>query len=145
MLQRNEKYAAVLASALLLLASWGAPGEDRKEDKDKPSLSGTWTRQEGGAKIEFSGKDVMKIYPHGDNKVIVVVCEYSLKKDGLVKAKITELQGRAKEKVKEAAPVGLEFSFKWQAKDDSATLDDLKGENTEALKAHVEGKYDQKK
>jgi len=54
-----------------------------------------------------------------------------LKKDGLVKAKITELQGRAKEKVKEAAPVGLEFTFKWQAKDDSATLDDLKGENTE--------------
>ena len=87
----------------------------------------------------------MKIYPHGDNKVIVVVCEYSLKKDGLVKAKITELQGRAKEKVKEAAPVGLEFTFKWQAKDDSATLDDLKGDNTEALKAHVEGKYDQKK
>jgi hypothetical protein len=145
MLQRSKKYAAVLASAVLLLASASAPGEDKKDDKDKPSLSGTWARQEGQTKIEFSGKDVMKIYPHGDNKVIVVVCEYALKKEGLVKAKITELEGREKEKAKEAAPVGLEFSFKWQVKDDSATLDDLKGENTDALKSHVEGKYDQKK
>ena len=46
----------------------------------KPSLSGTWTRQEGQTKIEFSGKDVMKIYPHGDNKVIAVVCEYTAEK-----------------------------------------------------------------
>src|ERR1700687_4916147 len=102
MMQRSKRYAAVLASAVLLLASVSAPGEDKKDDKDKPSLAGTWTRQEGQTKIECSGKDVMKIYPHGDNKVIVVVCEYALKKEGLVKAKITELEGREKEKDKEA-------------------------------------------
>src|SRR6266481_2375106 len=129
-----------LAIAFFTLATVSAFADDKKS-----ALSGVWVMKEGEPKIEFADKKVLKIFPHGDNKVIVVVCEYSLKKDGLVKAKITELQGRAKEKVKEAAPVGLEFTFKWQAKDDSATLDDLKGENTEALKAHMEGKYDQKK
>jgi len=67
MLQRNEKYAAVLASALLLLVSWGAPEKTGRRQGQAEPL-GTWTRQEGEAKIEFSGKDVMKIYPHATTR-----------------------------------------------------------------------------
>jgi len=95
-------------------------------------------------KIEFSDKDVMKIVPHGEKKVIVVVCEYTVDKQGLVKAKIKELEGEAKDKAKDHLPVGLEFSFKWQVKDDAATLDDVKGDNVDPLKAHLEGKYEKK-
>jgi hypothetical protein len=87
----------------------------------------------------------MKLFPHGESDVLVIVCNYKLEKGGLVKAKITDLEGKAKEKAQDQVPVGLEFSFKWQAKDASATLEDLKGKNTDPLKSHLEGKYEQKK
>jgi hypothetical protein len=85
----------------------------------------------------------MKIAPHGDSKVIAVVCEYTVDKEGQVKAKITDFEGKAEaqEKVKELLPVGTEFTFKWKVKDDAAKLDDLKGEKIEPLKSHLEGEY----
>jgi hypothetical protein len=142
---RGLACAAVLACAALVLASRPAPAGDKKSDKDKPALAGVWTQTGGETKIEFADKDVMKIFPHGDNDVIVVVCSYTTGKDGLVKAKITELDGKAKEKAKDLLPVGLEFRFKWQAKDAKATLDDVTGDKVpEQLKSHLEGKYDKK-
>jgi RNA polymerase sigma factor (sigma-70 family) len=129
--------------ALLGLAS---PRAAAAEDK-KAELSGSWVRKEGELKIEFADKGVMKVYPHGDNEVIVLTCEYTVEKGGLVKAKITALDGKetATEKAKELVPVGLKFSFKWKAKDDAATVADLKGDKTEHLKSHLEGDYTRKK
>ena len=59
-------------------------------------------------KIAFSGKDVLKLHPHGDNPVISIVCQYTADKKGLVKAKITEYQGKddAKAKLQEKLPLG---------------------------------------
>lgn len=147
MLLKTRKYVAVLACGALALAGLLASAEDKKADKDKPALSGVWVQTGGELKIEFEGKDVMKIFPHGENKVIVIICSYTIDKEGLVKAKVTDFDGtdEAKEKVKEKVPVGLEFSFKWKVKDDTATLDDLKGDKVDVLKSHMEGKYDQKK
>jgi hypothetical protein len=90
---------------------------------------------------------VVKISPHGDSNVIAVICEYTVDKEGLVKAKITDFEGKdkLKEMVKEMLPVGTEFSFKWKVKDDTAKLDDLKGDKVEHLKSHLEGEYGQKK
>jgi hypothetical protein len=51
----------------------------------------------------------------------------------------------AKETAKEKLPVGTEFSFSWQVKDDTARLADLKGKDVEILKSHLEGVYRQKK
>ena len=89
----------------------------------------------------------MTISPHGDSKVIAVICEYTVDKAGLVKAKITELGGKdeAKKTVKEMLPVGTEFSFTWKVTDNAAKLDDLKGDKVESLKSHLEGEYNQKK
>ena len=120
------------------------------DDKDKVAqlaLSGTWVRKAGELKIEFVDKDVMKLYPHGDNPILIIVCEYAAAKDGTVKAKITELQGKeeAKEKAKSVVPIGLKFSFTWKAKDDNATLDDTKGDNIDTLKSHLEGDFELKK
>ena len=92
-----------LAVAGLRLADSGCPGarvlapactsaslDDKKDDKDKPALSGAWVKKEGELKIVFAGKNMMSIYPHGENKVLVIECECTPGKDGLVKAKVTD-------------------------------------------------------
>ena len=136
---------AVLMAGVLALASASASANEQ-QDKAAPSLSGTWQLQGGEPKIEFSGKDAMKIYPHGENQVVIVVCQYTVEKKGLVKAKIIELDGteEGKAKAKQVIPVGLEFNFKWTAKGDVATLEDVTGKNVDPLKGHLEGKYDKK-
>ena len=117
---------------------------EKKDEKAKSALSGIWTRKGAEEKIEFCDKDVMKISAH--DGALIIVCDYSTGKDGLVKAKITGIEGKEelKEKAKDKLPVGFEFNFKWKVKDAVATLDDLKGENAELLKSHLEGDYEAK-
>lgn len=136
---QTRAVAVVAACAALILI-----GRSAADDKDKPALSGVWKLQGGEPKIEFADKETLKISPHGDSDVIVIVCKYTVEKEGRIKGKITELQGKeeVKQKAKEILPVGLEFSFKWTVKKDSATLDDMKGDNVDPLKGHLEGKYE---
>jgi hypothetical protein len=146
MLWKTLKSVVVLACAVLALGGPSASATDKKDDKDKARLSGVWGQKEGEVRIEFADENVMKISPHGENEVILIVCKYTVGKDGRVKARITDLEGKeeVKAKAKGVVPVGLEFSFKWQVKDDTATLDDLKGDNVESVKSHLEGKYEKK-
>jgi hypothetical protein len=123
------------------LAACTATDNTEQDSKNAVSLKGAWVLQGAEAKIEFAEKDVMKIYPHGESDVIVVVCKYTADKKGAVKATITELQGKGKEKAQALVPVGLEFSFTWGVKDNIATLAEVTGTNTDALKSHLEGKY----
>ena len=100
-------------------------------------------------KLDFSEKNVLTLTPHGENKVIVVQCEYTCDKEGLVKAKITGIEGTKEEAVKmikEKLPVGTEFTFKWKAKDDAATLEELKDakEKIDLFKSLMEGEYGKK-
>lgn len=122
--------------------------DDKKDDKDKPAPSGTWVKKDGELKIEFADKGVMHVAPHGDAKVILIVCQYTSEKDGRVKAKIAGFEGQdeAKKAVMEKLPVGTEFGFKWEAKADSATLEDVKGDKDKAelLKAHLEAEFTKK-
>jgi RNA polymerase sigma factor (sigma-70 family) len=121
--------------------------DEKKADKDKAALSGAWALKGGEAKIEFSDKDTLKIFPHGDNLVIAILCKYTTDKEGLVKAQVSGFEGKdeLKEKVKEHLPVGLEFSFKWKVKDERATLGDVKCDKFDGLKSHLEGEYELKK
>jgi hypothetical protein len=132
----------VLACAVLFLT--GPFG--LADDKDKPALSGAWAKKGEEMRIEFGDKSVLKLFPHGEKAGIVVVCKYSLDKDGVVKAKITELEAKEdfKEKLSQLVPVGLEFSFKCKVKDNAATLEDVTGEKTDTLKTHLEGEYEKK-
>jgi hypothetical protein len=136
----------LLACSVVTLADPPAATAE-KEDKDKPGLSGAWMLKRGETKIEFFDKNVLKISPHGDNDVIVVICEYTAAKEGLVKAKITDFEGKdeVKRMVKEMLPMGSAFTFRWQAKDGTARLGDLKGKEVELLKSHLEGEYSRKK
>ncbi len=119
--------------------------KDKKEDKDKPALSGTWAMKGGEQKIEFTDKKTLTLFAH--NEALVVTCDYTVEKDGLVKAKITALGGKEEllEKAKDKVPVGLEFHFTWKVKGAAARLDDVKGDNTALLKIHLEGDYESKK
>jgi RNA polymerase sigma factor (sigma-70 family) len=120
--------------------------DEKKDGKESAAPSGVWVRKVGELKLDFPEKDVLKLYPHGDDEVIVVVCSFSAEK-GKVKAKITALEGKeeAKEKAKALIPVGMTFEFKWAVKGDAATLDDVKGDEIDLLKAHLEGDYERKK
>jgi hypothetical protein len=137
---------AALALALLAFATSSALADDKKDEKDGSALSGAWARKEGDLKLQFGDKKSLTIYPHGDKAMFGVVCEYTVDKEGAVTAKLTELQGSddIKEKAKGALPIGLKFTFKWKAKDNSASLSDLQGENMELLRSHLEGDYEKK-
>jgi len=113
------------------------------DEKDQAAPSGVWMLKGGEMRVEFA-KDTLKISPHNKDEFVLIVCKFSLQKDGLVKAKVTELDGKAKDKVKELVPVGLEFSFTWKANGDSATLASVKGESVDVFKNHMEGDYDKK-
>jgi hypothetical protein len=136
---------AVLTCAVLALSRPWALADDKKEDKS--ALSGAWVRSGAELKIEFPDKNTIHIAPHGDDALILIVGQSQLGKDGRVKVKVTALQGKEEvtKAVQEHVPIGLEFSFRWQAKDDAATLDELKADNADVLKGHLEGKYERKK
>jgi hypothetical protein len=139
---RTFSRGVALASGIFILAGLAASAD---ESNGKVSLSGVWQLKMGENRIEFSDKNVVKIIPHGDNKLIAIVCEYAAERKGLVKAKITGIEGKAKEKAKDHLPVGTEFSFQWTVKDETATLNDLIGDKIEHFKTQLEGEYSQKK
>src|SRR5262245_13931831 len=89
----------------------------------------------------------MKIAPHGDSAVLAIVCDYTVEKEGLVKAKVTgaEGKGEAKQHVEERLPVDTKFSFKWTVKADTARLDGLTGDKVEVLRHLLVGDFEQKK
>jgi hypothetical protein len=144
MVAKTLEYLVVLACGALALAGPAATADDKKGDK--PALSGSWGKKGGELKIEFADKAVLKIAPHGDSAVIAIVCDYTVGKGGLVKAKVTGFEGKeeAKKHLGEKVPVGTEFSFKWKVKDDTAKLDDLKCVKVEQLKSHLEGDFEKK-
>jgi hypothetical protein len=135
----------VLVAGVLAVTSASASGDDNQNDKPK-ALSGTWVKKAGELKIEFSDKDVLRISPHGDDTIFVVLCTYTGNKEQTLKAKITGYEGKeeVKQKAKNLLPIGSEFSFAWRVKGDGATLDDLKGDQAETLKSHLEGEYERK-
>lgn len=130
-----------LAGLLSLASAWA---DDKKEDK--LALSGTWGKKDGELKIEFVDKEVLKILPHGDKAPITIVCEYAVDKEGLVKVKVTELEAteEVKKKLREHAPVGLKFTFKWKKEGDAVKLEDLTGDKVDSLKSRLEGEFEKK-
>lgn len=130
-----------IAFSVASLSAWA----DNKQDTS--ALSGIWSLKQGETKIEFSDGKVLTIAPHGDNNIIALICEYTVDKEGTVKAKVTELGGQpqAVEMVKRILPVGTEFQFQWKVTNGTAKLDELKGDKIEMLKSHLEGEYSQTK
>ena len=112
------------------------------DKKDKVELSGTWAKAEGEMKVTFE-KETVRLSPHGKDEVIVIVCDYTADKKGVVKCKVTGFEGKeeAKNAIGEKLPVGTEFTFTWKVTKETAKLDEVKGEKAELLKSHLEGEF----
>lgn len=144
MLTKTFSYALVLACGAFVVFDLPSVADDKKDDK--PALSGAWGKKDGELKIEFVDKDVMKIAPHGDPAMIAIVCNYTLEKEGRVNAKVTDFEGKEdiKKMIQQHFPIGFKFTFKWEAKDNSAKLDDVTGKEVDMLKSHLEGDFEKK-
>ena len=121
--------------AVALALSAGVLAADDKKDDKKPD-----TKDYGKLIV---GKDAFKISAFAEDSGVIATCKYTADKDGLVKAKITKVA--VKGDFQNKPPEGLEFTFKWKAKGDTATLDDLTGDGLENAKPVVEGEYERKK
>ena len=133
----------MLGYAALVLAG----GRLRADEKgDKPTLSGSWGMKDSEPTLEFTREGVLTISPHGDNNAIRIECSYTLSKEGLVKAKVKDIDAPEKviEHIKQLVPIGLEFEFKWKADGDEATLEGVEGKDIDLIKARLEGKYSKK-
>jgi hypothetical protein len=133
--------AGVCALALAVTSGAGSRADDKKDS----GPSGTWVREANGLdlKFEFTGKDTLKITVTGGDNAVIVTSKYTVEKDGRVKAKITDVEEKGKFPAK--PPKGLEYSFTWKVKGDTATLDNLKGEGLDDAKPVLEGDYKRKK
>ncbi len=140
---RILKSIAIPACALL---AWSLQARADEKNAAKTPAAGTWTKKEGQMRIEFGAKGVMKLYPHGDKAEIALICKCSLDKDGLLNVKVTDHEGNEeiKKKLKNVVPVGFQFTCHWKAKGESATLENIDGKDTEAIKSHLEGEYEKK-
>jgi hypothetical protein len=135
-----------IAFALAAFAFIGAAlADDKKpQEKEKPGLTGTWARESNGLdlKIDFVNKDTVKMSAFAEDNGVIVTCKYSVT-DGVVKAKVTDVE--VKGDFKNKPPKGLELKFKWKVKGDTATLDDFEAEGLEEAKQVLEGEYTKKK
>ena len=135
---------ALAAFALGSFAGAGEKKDDKKDEKEKPAFTGTWTRESGGLdlKFEWVNKDTLKLSAFAEENGVIVTTKYTVK-DGVVKAKVTDVE--VKGEFKNKPPKGMEFTFKWKVKGDTATLDDFEAEGLEQAKAVLEGDYAKKK
>ena len=136
----------LLAGLCALVVVSFAPAQEKKADDKAPAgPSGTWIREANGLdlKFEFAKGDTFKVSAFGGDNGVIVTCKYTVEKDGTVKATISKVEEKGMFASK--PPEGLEFSFKWKVKDDTATLDDVKGDDVDPLRAHLEGEYALKK
>jgi hypothetical protein len=136
-----------LALAALTLSFSGGFTDDKKDEKDKkdkPAFAGTWTRESNGLdlKFEFIGKDMLKMSAMVEDNGVIVTTKYTVK-DGVITAKVTDVE--VKGEFKNKPPKDLEVKFKWKVKGDTATLDDFEAENLEQAKEVLEGEYAKKK
>ena len=146
MVRTPVRYRTLLVCGVLALAGRPALADDGKGDKNKPIPAGTWEKSDADPKLKFTGDDKLTIFPHGDDVEFQIDCSYTVTKDGLVKAKITQLGGKESviEKAKESLPVGMEFQFKWKVDGDKATLEELDGKDVEHVKERLQGEYTKK-
>jgi hypothetical protein len=128
---------AAFALAALALSSGPAAADDKKEKVT------TWVREANGVELKFElGKETGKFHVFSGENGAIITGKIKMEKDVMmIEVTNVEEKGNFTSQTKK----GDKVSFKWVVKDDTATLSDLKGDNTEDAKAVVEGEYKMKK
>lgn len=101
-----------------------------------------WVRTAGDIELAFevgatTGKYTIKF---GENRC-AVTSKLTFNGDA-VTSEVTEVE--VKGEIPAPPKKGDKLTFKWVVKGDTATLSDLKGDNTELVKTTVEGEYKKK-
>jgi hypothetical protein len=123
------------AVGLLLAVSVQAADEPKRAPT-------TWVRTAGDFELTFevaatTGKYTIKF---GDNRCVVTS---KLAFDGdAVTCEVIDVE--VKGELPASPKKGDKLTFKWATKGDTATLTDLKGDNTDLVKTTVEGEYKKK-
>jgi hypothetical protein len=143
MLRHVLSSRTLLSLAALVFA--GSPVQADGKD-DTPTLSGSWRMKDSEPTLKFTSEGGLTIYPHGDDSAILIECSYILSKEGLVKAKVKNIDAPEKviEQVKNVISIGLEFEFHWKADGDNAKLEGIEGKDVEHIKDRLEGEYAKK-
>jgi hypothetical protein len=143
MLRNMLSRRTLLGYAALVLVGSRVQADDKS---DKPTLSGSWGMKDSEPTLKFTPEGGLTIYPHGEDNAILIKCSYTLSKEGLVKAKVTDIDAPEKviEQVKNVISIGLEFEFNWKADGDKAKLEGMEGKDVDHIKARLEGEYAKK-
>ncbi|MBP3959631.1 hypothetical protein J8F10_30670 [Gemmata sp. G18] len=131
-------FRLLVAGCALALVAFSAGAEDKKED---PKAVTTWLREVNGIDLKFEfGKDTATFNVTSGDNGVVVKAKLTKEKDVLT-AEFTDVEekGTFPSKPKK----GDKISFKWVAKDGTATLSELKG--ADDAKDVLEGEYKLKK
>lgn len=129
----------MLAGALALVVAVPAIADDKKDNKDFT----VWVRETDGLDLKFKvGKGTAKFVVFAGENGITVTGKLTEDK-GVMTFEITDIkeEGTFPQKPKK----GEKFSFKWEVKDDKATISDLKGDIHDEAKPIVGGEYKKKK
>src|SRR3954464_5625132 len=98
-----------LFAVVPVLALTAVGGPAAADDKDKVTLSGTWTREANGLDLKFDfSKETFKLSAFGGDNGVTITCKYTVEKDGTVKATVTKVEEKGNFPSK--PPEGLEFS-----------------------------------
>jgi hypothetical protein len=110
------------------------------QDKKEP----TWERTASDIVLTFQfGKDTLKVTAFSGENGTIFSCKTKTDKDGVIKATVTESEEKGN--FPPTPKKGFEFSFKWKADGDKATLSEFKWEGLDEAKEIVEGEYKKKK
>ncbi len=127
----------------LSLVALAAPAQDKKDPKEKSDKT-AWVREDSGVDLTMEfGKNTLKLSAFNGDNGCILTCKTKTDKDGVISATVTEAVEKGN--FPATPKVGFEFSFKWNAKDDTAMLSDLKGEGLEDARGIIEGDYKKKK
>ena len=82
---RNKLWlGSLLVCGIFAVATRPSSADGANDDKDKPSLSGSWEKKDAEPKLKFTKEGELTIYPHGDSVNLKIECSYTVDKDGLV-------------------------------------------------------------
>ena len=133
-------FAAGFALAMMLGT---VVADDKKDSKDKSAVV-SWERETNGIDLKLDvAKDTLKIHVFAGENGAIVSCKMTADKDGMVKAKITEVEEKGSFPAK--PKIGTEFTFKWKVDGDKATLSEFTAEGLDEAKPIMEGEYSKKK
>jgi uncharacterized protein YkuJ len=138
----KESHMRSLAVLILFVFSGVGVAEDKKPaDVKKPV--GTWTKKAGDFEFKFTFKkdNVVVFSMSNGTDGCDMTSKCTFEKDGTVKCEVTQFEKKGN--FPEEKKVGYKFSFKFAAKEKTATVSDIEGEDIDkSAKDAVEGDYD---